>query len=256
MISFRNNLKSEVRGPGLGWLTAMMLIFMLVVSGMLPIGASADTDPSPIRVNQIGYLPGADKIASIISSSPSPLAWELRQAGGNTVAAQGQTQVYGLDQASSDHIHHADFSSVSEPGTYRLWVSGLGESVPFVIGGDLYPNLPKEAMEYFYFHRMGVDIEARYLSNPAFAHKALHPGDSSVGCYNNWCGNERLNVKNSWADAGDFGIYPVNQAISAWTLLNLYERYPGAFPNGSLNIPESGTAFPIFLMRLFSARPL
>lgn len=247
MISFRNNLKSEVRGPGLGWLTAMMLIFMLVVSGMLPIGASADTDPSPIRVNQIGYLPGADKIASIISSSPSPLAWELRQAGGNTVAAQGQTQVYGLDQASSDHIHHADFSSVSEPGTYRLWVSGLGESVPFVIGGDLYPNLPKEAMEYFYFHRMGVDIEARYLSNPAFAHKALHPGDSSVGCYNNWCGNERLNVKNSWADAGDFGIYPVNQAISAWTLLNLYERYPGAFPNGSLNIPESGNGIPDIL---------
>lgn len=227
-------------------LTAIMLIFMLALSALLPAGIHADTDPSPIRVNQIGYLPGADKIATIVSSSTSPLAWELRKAGGS-VAAQGQTHVYGLDQASADRIHHADFSSVTEQGTYRLWVSGLGESVPFAINGNLYPALPSEAMEYFYFHRMGVDIQAQYLSNPAFAHKALHPGDSSIGCYNSWCGSERLNVKNSWADAGDFGIYPVNQAISAWTLLNLYERYPGVFPDGSLNIPESGNGIPDIL---------
>ncbi|MNZ52772.1 Cellulose 1,4-beta-cellobiosidase precursor [compost metagenome] len=102
-------------------------------------------------------------------------------------------------------------------------------------------------MEYFYFHRMGIDIEPQYLSNPAFAHTALHPGDSSVGCFNDWCQGERLNVKNSWADAGDFGVYPVNHAISAWTLLNLYERYPDVFPDGSLNIPESGNGIPDIL---------
>lgn len=244
MTSLMNSSRNVA--SSLGKWTAFMLILMLVASSLIPISANADTDTSPIRVNQIGYLPGADKIASIVSSSTSPLAWELRKDSG-AAAAQGQTHVYGMDQASSDHIHHADFSAITEQGTYRLWVSGLGESVPFVISSDLYPSLPNEAMEYFYFHRMGVDVEAQYLSNPAFAHKALHPGDSSIGCFSNWCGNERLNVKNSWADAGDFGIYPVNQAISAWTLLNLYERNPEAFPDHSLNIPESGNGIPDIL---------
>ncbi|WP_199925578.1 glycoside hydrolase family 9 protein [Paenibacillus bouchesdurhonensis] len=240
MDSSRSNTRSFIK------VTAIVLILMLAISVLIPAGVNADSDPSPIRVNQIGYLPGAKKIATIVSSSTSPLSWELRKAGGS-VAAQGQTHVYGQDQASADHIHHADFSSITEQGTYKLWVSGLGESIQFAIDGDLYPNLPNEAMEYFYFHRMGMDIEAQYLSNSAFAHKALHPGDGSVGCFNNWCGNERLNVKNSWADAGDFGIYPVNQAISAWTLLNLYERYPAVFPDGSLNIPESGNGIPDIL---------
>ncbi|WP_164515067.1 glycoside hydrolase family 9 protein [Paenibacillus lentus] len=244
MIGFMDSSRSSVWNFTKS--TAAVLILMMVISVLLPTGVNADTDPSPIRVNQVGYLPGANKIATIVSSSTSPLAWELRKTGGG-VAAQGQTHVYGQDQASADHIHHADFSSITEQGTYKLWVSGLGESVQFSITENLYPSLPNEAMEYFYFHRMGIDIEAQYLSNSAFAHKALHPGDGSVGCFNNWCGNERLNVKNSWADAGDFGIYPVNQAISAWTLLNLYERYPTVFPDGSLNIPESGNGIPDIL---------
>ena len=44
----------------------------------------------------------------------------------------------------------------------------------------------------------------------------------------------------SWADAGDFGVYTVNHAISAWTLLNLHELFPSAFTDGTLNLPESG----------------
>ena len=46
------------------------------------------------------------------------------------------------------------------------------------------------------------------------------------------------------ADAGDFGVYTVNHAISAWTLLNLNEQFPDAFTDGSLNIPESGNSIP------------
>lgn len=229
------------------------LLCLLIVGLVFSLGsphAFADFDTRDVRVNQIGYLPQADKVSTIISSSTSPLSWELRSVSDGTVAASGSTSVYGNDPASGDHVHHANFSSVQEEGTYVLWVEGEGESVPFRIGTDLYPNLPQEAMNYFYFHRMGTPVEAQYLPDPAFAHEALHPGDEAITCYNDWCSGDVLNVRYSWADAGDYGIYAVNQAISAWTLLNFYERYPEVFPDGSLAIPENNNgASPISWMK-------
>jgi endoglucanase len=224
----------------------LLLLACVLTVPLFQTTAFADVDTSPVRVNQIGYLPSADKIATIVSTSSVPLNWELRTSSG-TVAASGKTTVYGRDAASGDQVHHADFSAVTAAGTYTLRIPGTGDSVPFVIGANLYPDLPKEAMNYFYFHRMGIDIDAQYVPNSAFARKALHPGDEAVKCFNNWCGTGAMNARYSWADAGDFGIYPVNQAISAWTLLNAYERYPQAFPDSSLAIPERANGIPDIL---------
>lgn len=210
--------------------------------------AAADSDPSPVRVNQIGYLAAADKIATVVAGATTPLAWQLRAAGDNAVVASGTTRVHGDDPASGDHVHQADFSEVTRAGDYRLTVDGAGTSVPFAIQNTaLYPQLGREGMQYFYFHRMGAPVEAQYLQDGAHAHAALHPGDASVPCYDDWCGGERLNVAGSWADAGDFGIYPVNHAISAWTLLNLYERDPAAYGDASLSLPERGNGRPDIL---------
>jgi endoglucanase len=219
---------------------------LAAVSASVP--AHADVDPSPVRVNQIGYLTGADKVATVVNPSGSPLAWQLRNAQSGATVATGNTTVLGNDSASGDHLHRATFTSYTGKGTFTLAVSGAGQSVPFTISDTaLYPDLPREAMQYFYFHRMGTPVQGQYLQSPAHARDALHPGDESVPCYNSWCGSQRLNVRYSWADAGDFGIYPVNHAISAWTLLNLYERYPDAFPDGSLRIPENANGRPDIL---------
>ncbi|GIH06462.1 hypothetical protein Rhe02_45290 [Rhizocola hellebori] len=210
--------------------------------------AQADVDTSPVRVNQIGYLAGADKIATIVTTTTTPRAWQVRQASGGASVASGTTTVFGNDRASGDHVHRADFSAFTTPGSYLLWVDGVGQSVPFTISTTaLYPDLGREAMQYFYFHRMGSAVDGQFLQNSGHAHAALHPGDESVGCFNSWCGSQRLNVRYSWADAGDFGIYAVNHAVSAWTLLNLYERYPDAYPDGSLRIPENANGRPDLL---------
>lgn len=231
-----------------GWMKRLTI--MSVVTLLLPVfamTASADFDQSDVRVNQIGYFPGATKVATVIHPSTDPLTWQLRNARTGKVVAEGKTKVYGEDKASGDHLHHADFSFVQTNGSYQLLVNGVGESVPFEIGMNLYSSLPQDAMAYFYFHRMGIDLEADFLPDHRFAHKALHPGDQSVACFQDWCKGEKLNVRYSWADAGDFGIYPVNHAISAWILLNLYERNPQAFPDGSLNIPEKNNGIPDIL---------
>ncbi len=222
--------------------TSSATAFILAATVALSTGgaARADFDPSPVRVNQIGYLLGGTKIGVVVHGSTSPLAWEVRDAVTEAVVLAGQTTVYGTDWASQDHLHHADFTALSALGSYKLVVGG-DESVVFDVAPNLYTTLPYEAMNYFYFHRMGTDIEKAYLDDDRFDHAALHPGDSSIPPYSGWCGTcANFDLFGSWADAGDFGIYAVNHAISAWTLMNLIEMFPAAFADGELDIPESG----------------
>ncbi|MET4922218.1 glycoside hydrolase family 9 protein [Streptomyces sp. PSRA5] len=221
-------------------------------SGPAPRTAPAPAAPGAVLVNQIGYATGADKIATVVAAATEPLTWRLKDDKDRTVAS-GVTRVVGTDKASGDHVHQADFSGATGQGIRRLTVAGGGVSVPFTVTGEpLYPDLGREAMQYFYFHRMGTPVRAEYLQHAAHAHAALHPGDNSLPCYQNWCGEsggkpQRLNVAGSWADAGDFGVYPVNHAVSAWTLLNLYERRHTAYPDGSLAVPERANGVPDIL---------
>lgn len=204
-----------------------------------------------VRVNQVGYLRLADKIAVIVDDSPDPISWRVRDVDNNgnnedaaPIVASGVTEVYGEDAASGDHVHRADFSSLTERGTYRLFVDGVGASFEFGVGPGLYPDLPREAMNYFYFHRMGTEILEEHLVDGRYARPALHPGDEAVSPYPGWCeGCDPLDLRGSWADAGDFGIYAVSHAAAAWTLLNLREAFPRAFDDGTLNLPESGNGF-------------
>jgi len=209
-----------------------------------PHGRSYPANKSEfVRVNQVGYLRFATKVGVIVDSSTSPIGWQIQNHSGSVVLS-GVTTVYGDDAASGDHVHKADFTALNELGAYRLVAEGIGSSFEFNIATSLYPDLPHEAMNYFYFHRMGEDILAEHLIDGRYARTALHPGDSSVPPYNGWCVScANFDLKGSWADAGDFGIYTVNHAISAWTLLNLNEMFPEAFQDGSLNIPESGNGF-------------
>ena len=198
-----------------------------------------------VRVNQVGYLRYATKIGIIVDDSTVSRDFQVQDSTG-AVLLTGTTSVYGEDGASEDHVHQADFTGLETLGAYRLVVDGIGSSLEFNIAPNLYPSLPHESMNYFYFHRMGtMDIEAEHLIDGRYARAALHPEDNTVPSYNNWCvGCDDFDLQGSWADAGDFGIYTVNHAISAWTLLNLNEMFPTAFEDGSLNLPESGNGFP------------
>jgi endoglucanase len=219
---------------------ALLTVALFAATFFAPTVALADFDPSPVRVNQIGYLLGSPKIAVVVNASATPVAFEVRDASTQAVVLSGQTTVYGNDWASGDHVHHADMTALAALGSYKL-VVGADESVVFDVAPNLYTNLPHEAMNYFYFHRLGVDALKAHLIDDRFDRGALHPGDASIPPYSGWCGTcSNFDLLGSWADAGDFGIYSVNHAVSAWTLMNLIEMFPAAFADGELNLPESG----------------
>ncbi len=225
----------------------------LLLAGFLCVTAPAlgqEAAVSPLRLNQMGLLADAAKLAILPNAATKPLDWTLRDAGGQGVAS-GKTIVTGNDAASGQHLHRIDLSGVTARGEGFTLVAGGAVSRPFGIGTGPYGRLKRDALAYFYHNRAGTPIEARFVGE-AWARPAGHVKEIAP-CYggkdeggNDWtaCGHS-LDVTGGWYDAGDHGKYVVNGGISLWTLLNLYERQSvrgraPAFPDGAAAMPEAG----------------
>ncbi|MGR5319869.1 glycoside hydrolase family 9 protein [Vibrio sp. DNB22_19_1] len=207
-------------------------------------------ETSPIRQNQVGFLPKADKFIFVASESTEPLRWTLKNAQGISIDL-GQTTPFGLNTASGENLHRIDLSH------YTTQQKGLTITVddetgfPFDIRNDIYHSLKHDAFSYFYQNRSGIEIKPQYVQRDDLARPAGHTKDI-VTCYdkqdawgNDWPGCDfSIDVTGGWYDAGDHGKYTVNSGITTWTLLNLYERgtwVEGAalpFSDGSAKIPE------------------
>jgi endoglucanase len=205
--------------------------------------------PEPERhvlVDQVGYLPTSAKVAVIRSDETDPIAWELRDREGRKVA-RGETTVFGHDAMSGDHVHLADFTSVSEPGEGYELVAGGESSLPFAIRADLYRDLARDALRYFFHNRSGIAIAMPYAGGKQWARPAGHTSDAHARCLPGSHCDYTLDASRGWYDAGDHGKYVVNGGIAVWTLLDLYERAQRAGVRrlgDDLNIPESGNGVP------------
>src|SRR5690606_416917 len=130
------------------------LDWVSLVGGVEPPTYEPDTGPR-VRVNQVGYLPGGPKRATLVTEATEPLAWELRDAAGDVVAT-GLTDPYGLDPTSDQTVHRIDFSEVTATGE-GFTLSADGEtSYPFAIQGGIYDQLRVDALEFYYTQRSGI----------------------------------------------------------------------------------------------------
>jgi endoglucanase len=198
---------------------------------------------STVRVNQVGYLPGFAKIATVATKSTAPLDWQLVDKSGK-VRASGKTRPFGEDKSSGENVHQIDFSSVAAPGKgYKLKV-GKDESLPFEIGADVYKHMKHDALAFFYLQRSGIPIKMPYAGSKAYERPAGHPGDKSVACSKEAKCDYSLDVSGGWYDAGDHGKYAVNGGFSVWALqdewewLHKFGNSAADFDDGKLNIPE------------------
>ncbi|MET9856510.1 glycoside hydrolase family 9 protein [Streptomyces sp. NPDC006450] len=220
------------------------------VAAAATVAAAAGT---PVRVNQLGYLPDGPKRATVVSSGTAPLAWQLRDASG-TVAASGATVVRGADQASGQSTHLVDFGAYTGTGTgFTLVVDGQ-TSHPFDISASLYDGLRADSMSFFYQQRSGIAIDAALAGGSDYARPAGHlgvapnKGDISVPCQAGVC-DYQLDVRGGWYDAGDQGKYVVNGGLSVWEMVNSYERArrsggDAALGDSTLRVPERGNGTP------------
>lgn len=185
---------------------------------------------SPIRTNQVGFYPQADKLVFITTDSKQPLRWTLKNAQGINIDL-GRTSVFGLNPASGEHLHQIDLSNQTTEQTGLTISVDDEDSYPFSIQKNVYRTLKHDAFSYFYQNRSGIEIQKEYVQRADLARPAGHTSDR-VTCFdkedawgNQWPGCElSIDVTGGWYDAGDHGKYTVNGGITTWTLLNLYER--------------------------------
>ncbi|HXS16677.1 MAG TPA: glycoside hydrolase family 9 protein, partial [Polyangiaceae bacterium] len=216
----------------------------------VPKAEETSSQASAVRVNQVGYFPGATKIAAVVDASTAPLAWRLTQ--GSQLVTEGKTEVFGPDAASGDNIHIVDFSSVHAPGQDYVLEVGAEKSPAFSIKRDLYSKLKYDALHYFYHNRSGIEIKMPYAGESQWARPAGHVSDRAVPCAADAGCNYKLDVSKGWYDAGDHGKYVVNGGIAVWTLMNQFERMKlkgtlAPFDDGKLNVPEAGNKVPDLL---------
>ncbi|GAA1405552.1 cellulase [Catellatospora coxensis] len=212
-----------------------------------------DTGPR-VRVNQVGYLTKGPKNATVVTEATAALPWQLKNAGG-TVVASGSTTPRGVDASSGQNVHSIDFSSYAVAGAGFTLVADGETSRPFDLAGNLYAGLRDDALKFFYTQRSGVAISDAL--RPGYGRPAGHvgvapnKGDTSVPCQPGVC-DYSLDVSGGWYDAGDHGKYVVNGGISVFQMVNEFERgkwaaTAQAFPDGQLNLPESGNGVPDIL---------
>lgn len=188
-----------------------------------------------IRINQLGYLDNFTKRVSVVNTQAA--IFQLLDAENNIVFT-GNLVDSGVWEHSGEHLKVGDFSAVKgESNSYRIQVKDKGVSHPFEINSTIYSQLLITASKSFYLQRASIDIKEQYAGQWK---RALGHPDDNVGYHPSTGLTGSTASPKGWYDAGDFGKYVVNGAVSASQLLSVYELYPSQLGDGSLNIPESG----------------
>ncbi|MFZ2287293.1 MAG: glycoside hydrolase family 9 protein [Bacteroidales bacterium] len=193
-----------------------------------------------ILINQVGYLPDAEKVALIRSGAEE---FEVIDAATGKVNFKGRAGKPRYWELSGDTVRAADFSALTAPGTYRLCITGTEScSGDFRIASDVYTEIAKASVKSFYLNRSGFEITEEYGAK--WARPAGHP-DTAVIVHKSAASRGRpegtvISSPGGWYDAGDYNKYIVNSSITNFTLLLFYQLYPEYCRSLNLNIPESG----------------
>lgn len=165
------------------------------------------------------------------------------------------------------HVYRMDFGDFFKPGTYQVYVEGVGCSLPFEIGTDVWRTALQVSMKGFYHMRSGIELGPPYTE---YRRPRCHHPDDGIKVYhstapimetgnglniyktdkNNFgnltAGRTSTIVPNAWGgyhDAADWDRRIQHLGPSRHHL-ELYELFPGYFNKLDLNIPESGNGLP------------
>lgn len=188
-------------------------------------GPLAAQTPSPlsdsaafIRVNQVGYLPSAPKVAVICAlRSIAPPRFTVTDVRGRTVLGPARATSAGA-LGPCVETWRLDFGDVRRAGEYTIHVDALAP-VTVHVSATAYRGLADTLMVLMRTQRSGY--------NPFFRDSA-HTRDGIIVDHPTRTG-ERIAVSGGWADAADYLQYVATSATAAYHLLAAYRDAPGAF---------------------------
>ncbi len=198
--------------------------------------ASATGDIGPeININQVGYRTG-DRKTAVFRDSSKDTKFDVVDVKTGKVVYSGDVAGAVQTASAGETVAYGDFSSVREPGTYKVTAANSGESYEFAISDDVYKDILADTIKMLYLQRCGSELDKKHAGD--FAHKACHTQKAII-----YGTKETKDVSGGWHDAGDYGRYVVPGSKVVADLLLAYEDYSGIFTD-NVGIAESGNGIP------------
>lgn len=172
--------------------------------------------------------------ATLIADASNPVEFVVRDDA-DQVVRMGWSQLWPVrpDPTSGQTVHLLDFTGLAGENTSYRVEAVEQQSHRFPVGSQLYRDLSREALRFFYLMRSGTPIEetlAPGYGRPAgHVGRAPNSGDDAVPTwmglkaeqlYPGWHDDGRYDVSGGWYDAGDYGKYVTSGAIAVWQLLS------------------------------------
>lgn len=181
------------------------------------LGALAGDSTSFIRVNQVGYLPDAPKVAVVCSLEPVEIpAFTIRNAEGRVVTRGRSVESGPFGPCAI--THRLDFSSLKATGRYTI-SAGSADPVVVRIGPNVYHGGADTLLYYMRQQRSGW--------NPLFR-DSVHKFDGNV-VDDTGAVVKFARVSGGWADASDYLQYVATSANAAYVMMAAYRDHPRAF---------------------------
>lgn len=217
--------------------------FAALVHLVIPVSVFTAQPQNPIRLNTIGYLPNAPKVASIAAQCQS---FRVLNATDGSIVMEGQVDGPVANPDTAEQIYLADFSAIRGPGSYLLEVSGVGRSPAFRVDEDVYVQPFYLVVRGMYLWRCGTAVRAEY-NGQVFEHGPCHLQDAWLDLIIRE--HVRKDGTKGWHDAGDYNKYVVNAGVTLGCMFRAWEDF-AAIRDFVLDIPESGGALPDFLAEI------
>jgi len=181
-----------------------------------------------IRINQLGYLPGAPKVAVACSlDSVSIKSFSVQDLTGRVVLGPRAAKSSGRFGPCAS-THRLDFSSLRSRGRYQI-VAGGAVSPSVRIDANAYAGAADTLLYYMRQQRSGFNPIVR---------DSVHKRDGIIVDHPTRTG-QFVSVSGGWADASDYLQYVTTSANATFVMLMAYRDNPRAFADkfGSNGLP-------------------
>ena len=211
--------------------TLLRLILATAAAGCFAVGAHAG---SWIRINQIGYLPQATKVAVYMDNDAVTVtSFEVVDAFTGKVELVTDAVKPTGKMGGMKATCRLDFSRLQRPGAYFLRVSAGGRqtcSDVFPVNARVYDGTADFVLNYMRQQRCGWNP---FLKDSCHTHDAIivgHPDPAKDSTH--------LDVRGGWHDASDCLQYTTTSANAIYQMMFAYLQNPLSFTD---NCKADGT---------------
>lgn len=161
----------------------MRKIVLLIICMQIAAFAMSQNLTYDIRLNQIGFLPNSIKLAAVVNAKVD--SFKVMTSDLQTTVYRGQMLPAVYYPSSGEEVRIADFTLMTQTGTFVIVVNGLGKSVPFRVSDKVYTDLLKGTLKYYYYNRASMDITPRIWRSicPTGRTSRYQCNCASIGCH-------------------------------------------------------------------------